>query len=78
MNPFQMFIDLISGGFPDPSRPENTVINPQWVAQEAQLHSSVIDSSSNMFDSSHSMFDSSSTSIEISSAPSYYDFNSGL
>ena len=74
MNPFSMFIDLVTGLQPSPDRPENTILNPQWVAQETQLNSSIIDSSSTMFSDSSI----SSPSIEISSAPSYYDFNSGL
>ncbi len=75
MNPFSMFIDLFTGLAPSGIHPEKTVLNPQWVAQETQLNSSIVDSSSSIFDDSSI---SSSPSIEIHSAPSYYDFNSGF
>jgi hypothetical protein len=74
MNPFSMFIDLFTGLTPSGAHPENTVLNPLWVAQETQLNSSIVDSSSSIFDDSSI----SSPSIETFSAPSYYDFNSGF
>jgi hypothetical protein len=76
-----MFIDVVTGGLPDHDHPENTILNPQWIAQEAQLNSSIIDNTSSIFDNTSSTFNDSSISspsIETWSAPSYYDFNSGL
>ena len=58
---FQMFVDLFTGGPPDPSNPDRTVLNPLWIAEQSQLNSSFIDSSR--------------ISTSVIETPSYFDFS---